>query len=472
MHSNPFQLSAKFLILAFATQLAYCHWTDDTKNYIMVTLFVILTETTNKQSPAPEAPVAPTTSTSANTGSLDWVRQSGVAGASTYGNGVASDSAGNLYVTGYTDGSLDGQIKTTAGVNELFLTKYDSSGNKLWTKLLGSSSGGTMAYAIATDSSNNVYITGTTSGSLDGQTWSGSMDLFLVKYDSTGSKLWTRQLGNGNTTDARGIAIDGFGNPYVTGYTFSSLDGQTLTGVSDLYVVKYNSSGSKQWTKLLGVASKSVNSTAITSDSPGNVYVSGFTNGAVDGAVTGLNDSLVVKFNSSGTKQWARQLGVSGKNTYGYGVAIDASGNVYTTGSTYGSLDGNSLTGFADLFLIKYDTSGNKQWTKLLGIGSNKNTEGRAVISDSAGILHITGYTSGNLDGQTLAGIQDLIAVKYDASGNKQWTKLLGASTKQTNGHGIASDSSGNVYATGITTGSLSDQTVSGTQDSVAVKLK
>ena len=98
-------------------------------------------------------------------------------------------------------------------------------------------------------------MTGDTYGGLDGNTNAGYNDLFVVKYNSSGTKQWTKQLGTSSTDLADGVATDSSGNVYVVGYTYGGLDGNTNTGGSDIFVVKYNSSGIKQWTKQIGSSS-------------------------------------------------------------------------------------------------------------------------------------------------------------------------------------------------------------------------
>jgi len=196
-----------------------------------------------------------------------------------YANGVATDSSGNVYVAGGTYGGLDGN--NSAGNSDLFVVKYNSSGTKQWTKQLGTSSRD-HARGVVTDSSGNVYVTGGTKGKLNGNSNSGRTDLFVVKYNSSGTRQWTKQLGTWQNDLANGVATDSSGNFYVTGVTYRHLDGNTSAGNADLFVVKYNSSGKKQWTKQLGTSSRD-HARGVVTDSSGNVYVTGDTYGGLDG---------------------------------------------------------------------------------------------------------------------------------------------------------------------------------------------
>jgi uncharacterized delta-60 repeat protein len=380
-----------------------------------------------------------------------------------YAYGVATDSSGNVYVAGGTNGGLDGN--TNAGNTDLFVVKYNSSGTKQWTRQLGSSSRDS-ANGVATDSSGNVYVTGMTNGGLDGCKNAGIEDLFVVKYNSSGTKQWTNQLGSSSRDSADDVATDSSGNIYVTGTTYSELDGNTSAGKADLFVVKYNSSGTHQWTKQLGT-DRYDEARGVATDSSGNVYVTGYTEGGLDGNTSlGKADLFVVKYNSSGTKQWANQLG-TWDTDFANGVATDSSGNVYVTGSTYRSLDGNTSAGNADLFVVKYNSSGSKQWTKQLG--SSSRDYANDVVTDSSGNVYVTGTTYGGLDGNTSAGNADLFVVKYNSSGTKQWTKQLGTSSTDT-ANGVATDSSGNVYVAGGTYGGLDGNTSAGVNDLFIVK--
>jgi hypothetical protein len=261
-------------------------------------------------------------------------------------------------------------------------------------------------------------VTGSTSGGLDGNTNSGNSDFYLVKYNSSGVKQWTQQLGTSSNDYGYGVTVDSSDNIYVTGTTAGGLDGNTHFGGSwDIFLVKYNSSGTKQWTQQLGTSSDD-GAQGVTVDSSDNIYVAGWTSGGLDGNTSsGADDLILVKYLDNGTKVWTQQLGTSSQDN-GYGVTVDSSDNLYVTGPTSGGLDGNTNAGGTDLFLVKYNSSGTKQWTKQLGTSANDNTI--AVTVDNSSNIYITGYTSGGLDGNTNLGDTDVFLVKYNSDGVKQ----------------------------------------------------
>ena len=150
------------------------------------------------------------------------------------------DSSNNIYVTGGTYGGLDNN--TSSGNYDIFLVKYNSSGEKQWTKQLGTSSDD-YGRGVTVDSSNNIYVTGSTHGELDGNTSSGSSDIFLVKYYDNGTKQWTKQYGSSSSDGGFGVTVDNSSNIYVTGYSKGGLDGNTNSGYEDIFLMKFNSDG-------------------------------------------------------------------------------------------------------------------------------------------------------------------------------------------------------------------------------------
>jgi hypothetical protein len=396
----------------------------------------------------------------ATSGARIWTKQLGTS-QDDYGYGVATDSSGNIYVTGATNAGLDGN--TYAGLTDRVLVKYNASGVKQWTRQFGTASN-EYGTGVATDSSGNIYVAGATSGGLDGNSSAGGDDLFLIKYNSSGTKQWTKQLGTVGNDYGTGVVTDSSGNIYITGYTNAGLDGNINAGGNDAFLVKYNSSGTKQWTRQLGTTAEDV-ALDVRADPSDNIYVAGYTYGGLDGNTNaGLGDMFFIKYNSSGTKQWTKQLGTASYDGAS-GVATDSLGNIYLAGYTNSGLDGNTSAGLNDLILVKYNSSGTKQWTKQLGTALDESASG--VATDSSGNIYVGGYSNGGLDGNTSAGLSDLILVKYSSSGTKQWTKQLGTASYD-GGIGVATNSS-YVYVCGHTGGGLDGNASSGAQDMVLV---
>jgi hypothetical protein len=197
------------------------------------------------------------------------------------------------------------------------------------------------------------------------------------KSEPTSAWAGTKQLGSANqVTFGNAVATDSRGNVYVTGSTKGGLDGNSLTGIFDFYLTKYNSDGVKLYTKQLGVADSDTVSTAVTTDANDNVYISGYTTGGLFGNTMQPNSShevFVTKYDKNGVKQFTRQLGVDGEKKVGIALAIDANGNFFVAGYTTGALDGYSMTGTVDSFFSKYNSDGVKQFTRLLGVADKAN---------------------------------------------------------------------------------------------------
>jgi hypothetical protein len=353
---------------------------------------------------------------------VQWkgTKQLGVAGAGSWGQAVATDASGNVYVAGTTSGGLDGS-SPTGTPSYSFVTKYNRSGDMQYTYQLGGTAAPTWGHSIATDGSGNVYVTGHTLGGLDGNRLTGTSDFFVTKYNSSGVKQFTQQLGVAKaSTSGSSVATDASGNVYVAGTTAGGLDNNTLTGTYDFFITKYNSSGVKQFTRQLGVKGTETWGHSVATDASGNIYMAGWTSGGLDGnALTGTTDLFLTKYDSNGAKQFTRQLGVAGAGTWGNSVATDANGNVYVAGFTSGGLDGNKLIGTTEFFVTKYDSSGAKLYTRQLGVAGG-NTYVLSVAIDASANIYVTGDTSGGLDGNTRTGTTDFFVTKYNSSGVKQ----------------------------------------------------
>jgi hypothetical protein len=165
-------------------------------------------------------------------GNVLWTRQLGTS-SNEGSEGVSADDLGNVYVSGDTRGSLGGPI---AGGSDVFVSKYNAAGTLLWTRQLGSNSLDFNS-GVSADGLGNVYIAGYTSGSLGGP-HAGGYDAFVSKYDEAGNLLWTRQLGTSSADYGRGVSADGLGNVFISGDTFGSLGGPSA-GSGDAFVAKY-----------------------------------------------------------------------------------------------------------------------------------------------------------------------------------------------------------------------------------------
>ena len=384
-----------------------------------------------------------------------WTRQLGT---SSYeeGRGVARDSSNNIYVTGGTYGGLDSN--TSSGGQDIFLVKYNSDAEKQWTRQLGSSSNDS-GRGVAVDSSNNIYVTGTTEGGLDGYTNSGEQDIFLVKYDSSGTKQWTRQLGTSKSDIAHGVAVDTSSPPkiYVTGETKGGLDNNTNSGDKDIFLVQYNSSdGSRQWTQQLGTTSEDVGY-GVALNSSGTIYVTGTTYGQLGDSDNLSSDIFLVKYNSSGSRQLTTQFGTTFEDV-AYGITV-VSNYTYLTGYTKGDLSGVSNSGNSDVFLVKhYDNNTHlvRQWTRLLG--SSSAEVGRSVTLNSSNNIYLTG------DNGTTDGDFDAFLVKSNSNGYTVWSTEMSTSAGEY-GYGVVTQSNTFIYTVGNTGGELDNNTNFGQQD-------
>lgn len=369
----------------------------------------------------------------------------------------AADSEGNIYVAGWTTGDLDGH--SNAGGRDIFVIKYDSAGNKIWSRALGSTLDDTCT-GIAFDD-NHFYLTGWTSGDLDGNISLGSRDFFLVKYDAAGVKHWTKQFGSANLDEGSDIIVDGERNVCITGHTEGDLDGNLNAGGKDIFISKYDPLGNWIQTVQIGSTDEDYGQD-IARDADNNVYVVGRTQGDFDGYVNaGTWDLVLVKYDSLGVKQWSIQKGTLGDD-FGDGITIAPNNLIYITGWTAGDLDGETNFGSEDVYLMNYDLDGNWGWTALLGTASED--VGIAITSDGSSNIYISGSTVGDLGGNINAGDRDVFLSKYDSTGNPIWTELLG-SADYDRASAVVQVSDTEIYVSGATRGGLDGNTNLGGAD-------
>jgi hypothetical protein len=297
--------------------------------------------------------------------------------------------------------------------NHVLITKYNSSGIIQWQRTL-TGSGSEYGFGIKVDASGNVYVCGSTSSA-----GAGSDDILIVKYTSSGSIQWQKVLGSAGIESGLAITVDSSGYIYLTGYTNSS-------GSNDILIVKYDSTGSIQWQRTLGGGGNDIGR-GISVDTSGNVYVTG--NSPVG---AGGNDIIIAKYNTSGVIQWQTSLGRTSGDAC-RSVSIDGSGNIYVVGST--DPGSSSVT---DIIISKYNTSGAIQWQRTLS--SSSTDVGYGISVDSSGNSYITG---------TGGAAIDIIIAKYDSNGSIQWQRTLSTGSGNDAGNGISLSSSGDIYITG-----------------------
>ena len=352
-----------------------------------------------------------------------------------FANAIAVDGSGNIYVTG-SSYNLDLDIKDDW---DYATVKYNSEGQEQWVaRYDGPENSYDKATAIAVDGSGNVYVTGYSKGS---DTY---YDYATVKYNSEGQEQWVaRYNGPGNGNDyANAIAVDGSGNIYVTGSSYNlDLD---IKDDWDYATVKYNSEGQEQWVaRYDGPENSYDKATAIAVDGSGNVYVTGYSKGSDT-----YYDYATVKYNSSGEEQWvARYNGPGNYYDYAHAIAIDGSGNVYVTGESRGSGT------FDDYATVKYNSSGQEQWVARYNGPGNSGDGANAIAVDGSGNIYVTG-SSYNLD-LDIKDDWDYATVKYNSEGQEQWVaRYNGPGNSSDEANAIAVDGSGNVYVTGSSVGS------------------
>ena len=252
---------------------------------------------------------------------------------------AAIDIAGNLYVVGSTSSALPGQ--TSLGSRDAFVRKYNSDGEELWTRQFGTQAWDE-AWDVAVDDAGNLYVVGWTLGALPGQSHLGRGDAYLRKYDGDGNELWTRQFGSEDNDKARGVRLDSAGDLYVAGDTEGAPPHLTLLGRWDAFVIKYDSDGNELWTRLFGT--KTVDEAlGVAVDGAGNVYAVSGTMGALPGAQTqfGGRDAFVRGYDGDGNELWTRQFGTLGW-VEAIEVAVDGEGNLYVVADTSGTLPGQT----------------------------------------------------------------------------------------------------------------------------------
>ena len=370
------------------------------------------------------------------------------------GYGIEVDKNGNVLVTGYFQGTADFDPSASAanlisnGSYDIFFAKYDTNGNYVWAKSMGSAA---IDYgsAVKVDNIGNVFIVGVFGGTTDfdpnagifNLTPAGGFDVLFAKYDVNGNFAWAKNVGGSLTDYISNIELDNAGNVYITGYFQGTSDfdpsassaNLTSVGNYDVFFAKYDTGGNYIWAKSIGSPLDDYG-TCVNPDKQGNVYVTGYFQGSADfDGGTGIqnltsggsSDIYVGKYDPNGNYLWARTFGSSGSD-YGYFVEPDTSGYICLTGLFQGNIAfgggcyGTTAShGLGDIFITKLDADGNLLWARNMGFASDD--AGAVDSTDDKGNFYMTGYFQGTVDfdpgtgvaNQLSTGLQDIFFGKY-----------------------------------------------------------
>jgi PKD repeat protein len=328
-----------------------------------------------------------------------------------------------------------------------------------WVRQFGFSGQDTL-WSVEADESGSNYSVGVITGSLDGQLWNGGQDAFLQKRDAYGNIVWSRQFGTSGADAATELdVVDGY--VYLTGTTNGNLDGITAGGF-DIFVRKYDSEGNLIFGTQFGTTASNIGY-AIRATTNGDVYA---------GGEYGAN-AFIAKVKTDGSVEWISVI--TSSSGYGtpnipstrlYGLDIDNSGNILFAGNTTGYLPGQILVGTYDSYVAKSDSEGNFLWFRQFGSVNSDEANDLVVNGDK---IYVTGSVDGVLSGQQSQGGQDSYLQVYDTLGNHIFTRQFGT-TGFDRGKGIDSDPLGNLYISGPTTGHFPSSQNSGGSDAYLTK--
>lgn len=442
------------------------------KIFSVVAIFIVILLTTTKQIHA------------ASGLDFEWGK---TIGGSAVDTGVAFTSpSGEVYLAGYFSGTMDVDPTSTTdnristGGYDVFISKYDSAGNYVWTKTWGGNNAtyGDSIHQLTWDTDGNMYILGGYGGTadlnpetgVDNFTAAGSLDSFLTKYDASGNYVWTKTWGGAAVERASVIMFDSLKNIYIVGefqgtadfdLSPSATSNHTSNGNYDAYLTKLDSSSNYLWTKTWGSSGGMDKAFAIKSDSSGNYYIAGGFTNTVDFDPSGATsqssvvggtyyDGFLVKYNSNDEYVWTKTWGTTGDDWCAFAdcIVIDSSNNLYLTGYAGGNIgsttidldpgsgvDTRNLSGSGDVVLMKLTQNGDYVWGKTFG-GTSLDL-GWGLNMDSHNLLYLSGWYNGTADfnptGQvnsfTSNGGTEIFISKFDLDGNYYFTKSIGGTS-------------------------------------------
>ncbi len=383
-------------------------------------------------------------------------------------NQIARDSQNNVFVTGSFAGTFTtgGNPITSAGGYDVFVVKLDPSGTTLWAKRFGDANIYQEALDVAVDNIGNVYVTGYFEGTIPFGatvlTSAGATDAFLAKLDPNGNTLWAKRFGGTGAQYGQSLAVDAQGNVTLIANGFNTMDfgGGVLTsaGDYDMFLARFDPAGNLFWQKRFGGVSADIGQN-IAADALGNLVFTGKTDGPIDfggGALVaaGSLDAIVVKLDPLGAFFWDKRFG-DGGNQFGVDIATDAQNDIFITGGFEGTINlgGGALSavGPADVYIGKLTAVGGHVLSKRFG-AMGVNLSVLSLTSGAFGDVFFVGQVDGpiNFGGGALtpSGALDAFAVRLDVGFGHAWSRRFGAAGNQY-GLGSARTIAGELLLTG-----------------------
>ncbi|MBO6765305.1 hypothetical protein [Maricaulis sp.] len=363
---------------------------------------------------------------------------------------TAAAADGGIFVVGKTTASTDGQ--TLKGEQDLVLAKYDSAGNRVWSRVLGAADDAEGA-SVAVDADGNVVVTGQVTGGLGDTTDIGGSDSFVAKYNAAGVEQWVQRFGGTGDDKGTAVAVGDDGTIYVAGKAASAFGNQPHQGgVSDGYLRAIGTDGQTLWTRRIGdTGDETVSAIAVADD--GNILVASNEGGT----------AVLRKFDASDNTApalWEQSLGDLDDGSIG-GIAVDGT-DVYITGAAGSAFApsapvGAHNGGVRDAFVVKLTdgASASVDYTTFVGSDSDDGAAGIQVFN---GKVYIAGKTLGGINGDTLNGERDAFAAQLDAAtGALDWSHQMSGRNglSQATGLAIGAGDDSVLDALGLPSGTL-----------------
>ncbi|MDR3526168.1 MAG: SBBP repeat-containing protein [Rhizomicrobium sp.] len=398
-----------------------------------------------------------TASSTSSTASTSTSTTSAMAPGTSTANATVVDSSGNVYMLGDTSGNVGSQINQ--GAQDTYLTKYDSAGKQLWSKLVGSA-GTADGASMALNPQGGVVVVGSTTANLTTTAiGNGNQDSYAIKYDASGNQVWTAQIPSLNKNSANAVSVDTSGNVYIGGQTNGVIaSGQSSAGKQDAYVVKLDSTGKTVYKQQFGTSgSDSVAATTTTAN--GDLLVASVQNG----------HAIVSKYaggDATKAPTWSMDMGdLQSGGTIGGIVVKD--NNIYISGTTRnGALNAtasNTASGGSDAYVFSATDNGNSVTANHVSyVGTSGNEQGAGLTVGTDGTVYLAGSTNATFAGQSrnLADTSNMFVAAVSSSGSVNWVKQYGGADGQSTGTGVAFSSGGAsvLDALGLPSGSVSGQ--------------